>query len=110
MANLKLAAVKSMFFSDNVILNMIFLNFASQARFECLSLQFIVRSSIYKCWNVIFRTQSKVAARNDQENVQNFTFSCKYFRSTCFIMSENTHDRCHLVPRQPFNENHMISA
>ena len=72
-------------FSRNVLLNMVFLNFASQARFACLILHFIVCSSIYKCWNVIFKTQSKMAARNDQENVQNFTFSCKYFRSTCFI-------------------------
>ena len=73
-------------FSRSVLLNMIFLNFASQARFECLILHIIVRSSIYKCWDVIFKTQSKIAARNDQENVQNFTSSCKYFRSTCFIM------------------------
>ena len=88
-----------------------FLNFTSQARFGCLILHFIVRSSIYKCWNVIFRTQSKMAARNDQENVQNFTnCSCKYFRSTCFIMYENPNDRCHLVQRQPLSENHMISA
>ena len=86
-------------FSRNVLLDMVFLNFASQAR-----------SSIYKYWNVIFKTQSKMAARNDQENVQNFTFSCKYFRSTCFIMYENPHDRCHLVQRQPLSENHMISA
>ena len=63
-----------------------FLNFASQARFECLILHFIARLSMYKCWDVIFRTQSKMAARNDQKNVQKFTFSCKYFRSTCFIM------------------------
>ena len=73
-------------FSRNVLFNMVFLNFASQARFECLILHFIARSSFYKCWDVIFKTQSKMAARNDQENVQNFTFSCKYFRSTCFIM------------------------
>ena len=59
-------------FSRNVLLNMVFLNFASQARFVCLILYFIVRSSIYKCWNMIFRTQSKMAARNDQENVQIF--------------------------------------
>ena len=96
-------------FSRNVLLNMVFLNFASQARFECLILHFIVCSSIYKSWNVIFKTQSKMAARNDQENVQNFTFSSKYF-STCFIMQENPHDRCHLVQRQPLSENHMISA
>ena len=89
---------------------MVFLNFASQARFESLILHFIVRSSIYKCRNVIFRTQSKMAARNDQENVQNFTFSCKYFRSTCFLMQENPHDRCHLVQRQPLSENNMIST
>ena len=43
-------------FSRNVLLNMVFLNFASQARFECVILHFIVRSSIYKCWNVIFKT------------------------------------------------------
>ena len=74
-------------FSRNVLLNVVFLNFTSQAqaRFECLILHFIVRSSIYKCWNVIFKTQSKMATRNDQEKVQNFTISCKYFRSTCFI-------------------------
>ena len=36
-------------FSRKVLLNMVFLNFASQARFECLILHFIVRSSIYKC-------------------------------------------------------------
>ena len=41
-----------------------------------------------------------MAARNDQANVQNFTFPCKYFRSTCFIMYENPHDRCHLVHNQ----------
>ena len=35
-------------FSRNVLLNMVFLNFASQARFECLILHFIVRSIIYK--------------------------------------------------------------
>ena len=64
-------------FSRNVLLNMVFLNFASPARFECLILHFIVRSSTYKCWNVIFKTQSKMAARNDQEKVQNFTISCK---------------------------------
>ena len=73
-------------FSRNILLNMVFFNFASQARFECLILHFIIRSSIYKCWNVIFKTQYKMAAKNDQENVQNFTFSCKYFRRTCFIM------------------------
>ena len=56
-------------FSRNVLLNMVFLNLASQARFECLILHFIARSSIYKCWDVIFKTQSKMAARNDQENV-----------------------------------------
>ena len=81
------------FFPRNVLLNMVFLNFASQARFECLILHFIVRSSIYKCWNVLFKTRSKMDARNNQENVQNFTFSCKYFRSTCFIMKVNPHDR-----------------
>ena len=47
---------------------MVLLNFASQARFECLILHFVVSSSIYKCWNVISRTQYKMAARNDQEN------------------------------------------
>ena len=73
-------------FSLNVLLNMVFFNLASQARFECLILHFIVRLSIYKCWNVIFKTQSKMTARNDQENGQNSTFPCKYFRSTCFIM------------------------
>ena len=83
---------------------------ASLARFECLILHFIARSSIYKCWNVIFNTQSRMAARNDQENVQNFSFSCKYFRSICFIMKENPYDRCHLVQRQPLSENHMISV
>ena len=50
-------------FPRNVLLNMVFLNFASQARFECLILHFIVRSSIYKCWNVIFKTQSKISER-----------------------------------------------
>ena len=64
--------------SRNVLLNMVFLNYASQAQLECLILHFIVRSSIYKCWNVIFKTQSKMAARNDQENVQNFTLSCNF--------------------------------
>ena len=59
------------FFHD-VLLNMVFLNFASQARFECLILHLIARSSVYKCWNVIFKTQSKMAARNDQENIQKF--------------------------------------
>ena len=73
-------------FSRNVLLNMVFLNFASQGRLEWIILHFIVLSNIYKCWNVIFKTQSEMAARNDQENVQNFTFSCKYFRSTCFLM------------------------
>ena len=82
MANFKMAAVKSMVFSRNVLLNMVFLNFASQVRFECLILHFIVRSSVYKCSNVIFKTQSKMAARNDQENVQNFTFSCKDVKNT----------------------------
>ena len=53
-------------FSRYVLLNMVFLNFASQARFECLILHFIVGSSIYKCWHVIFKTQSKMAATNDQ--------------------------------------------
>ena len=95
-------------FSRNVLLNMVFLNFASQARFACLILHFIVRSSIYKCWNVIFKTQTKMAARN--ENVQNFTFSCKYFRNTRSITQEKTHDRCHLVQRQLLSENHMIST
>ena len=52
-------------FSRNVLMNMVFLIFASQARFECLILHFIARSSIYKCWDVIFKTQSKMAARND---------------------------------------------
>ena len=59
-------------FSRYVLLNMVFINFASQARFECLILHYIVLSSVYKCWNVIFKNQSKMAARNDQENVQNF--------------------------------------
>ena len=59
-------------FSRNVLLNMVLLNFASQARFECLILHFIVRSSIYKCWNVIFETQSKMVARNNQENARKF--------------------------------------
>ena len=76
-------------FSRNVLLYMVFLNFVTLARFECLILHFIVCSSIYKCWNVIFKTQSRMAARNDQENVQNFTFSCQNFRSTCFIMKKN---------------------
>ena len=58
-----------MFFLEMYLLNMFFLNIASQARFECLILHFGVRSSIFKCWNVIFKTQSKMAARNDQENV-----------------------------------------
>ena len=52
---------------------MVFSNFVSQARFECLILHFIVRSSIYKCWDVIFKTQSKMAAGDDQENFQKFT-------------------------------------
>ena len=75
-----------MFFSRNLLLNMVFLNFASQARFEYLISHFIVPSSVYICWNMIFKTQSKMAARNDQENVQNFTFSCKDFRSNWFIV------------------------
>ena len=86
MASFKMAAVNSMVFPEMYYLNMFFLNFASQARFECLILHFIVRSSIYKCWNVIFKTQSKMAARNDKKNVQNFTFSRKSFRSTSFII------------------------
>ena len=97
-------------FSWNVLLNMVFRNFASQARFECLILHFIARLSIYKCWNVIFKTQSKIVARNDKKNVQNFTFSCKYFRSTCFMMWENPHDRCHLAQRQSLRENQITSA
>ena len=102
MVNFKMAAG----FSRNVLLNMVFLNFASEAWFECLFLYFIVRLSIYKCWNVIYKTQFKMAASKDKENVQNFTFSCKYFKSTCFIMYENHHDRCYLVQRQPLIENH----
>ena len=35
-------------FSRNILLSMFFLNFASQAWFECLILHFIVCSSIYK--------------------------------------------------------------
>ena len=50
---------------------MVFLNFESHARFECLILHVIFRLSLYKCWNVIIKTQSKMAARNDQENVKN---------------------------------------
>ena len=52
-------------FSRNVLLNMVFLNFASQARFECL---IFYRSLKYlQMMDVIFKTQSKMAARNDQE-------------------------------------------
>ena len=47
---------------------MVFLNFASRARFKWLILHFIARLSIHKCWNVIFETQSKMPARNDEEN------------------------------------------
>ena len=65
-------------FSRNVLLNMVFLNFASQARFMCQILYFIVRSSIYKCWNMIFKTQSKMATRNDQANIlEARVLSCK---------------------------------
>ena len=46
-------------FSRNLLLNMVFLNFASQARFECLILHFIVDSSIYKCWNGYLRLKSR---------------------------------------------------
>ena len=50
-------------FSRNVLLNMIFLNFACQTRFWCLIGHSNGRSSIYKCWNAIFMTESKMAAR-----------------------------------------------
>ena len=66
------------FFRD-VLLSMVFLNFASQARFECLILHFIVRSSVYKCWNVIFKTQSKmdildIVNMSQNAILQNFQF------------------------------------
>ena len=48
-------------FSWNVLLNMV-LKFACQTRFGSLILHFnVVR--IYKCWNVIYTTESKMAAR-----------------------------------------------
>ena len=43
MANFKNGRRKIHGFSRNVLLNMVFLNFASQARFECLILHFIAR-------------------------------------------------------------------
>ena len=91
---------------------MVFINFASQARFECLILHYIVLSSIYKYWNVIFKNQSKMAARNDQENVQNFDVHIflQIFYKHMFYHVRKPHDRYHLIQRQPLSENHMISA
>ena len=50
-------------FSRNVSSNMVFLNFTSQSQFWYLILHFNVRLSIYKCCNVIFTIESKMAAR-----------------------------------------------
>ena len=63
MVNLKMAAVKPMIFPENVLSNMVFLNFTSQSQFWYLILHFNARLSIYKCCNVIFITESKMAAR-----------------------------------------------
>ena len=57
-------------FSWNVLLNMVFLNFACQTRCGCLILICYVCSSIYKYCNFIFTKESKMAARK----WSNFTF------------------------------------
>ena len=96
MANFKMAAVKSMFFPRNVLLNMVFLNVVSQARFECLILHFIVRSSIYKCWNVIFRTQSNMA-----DGIIKKMYKISHFLANILdahvLSCKKPHDRYHLV-------------
>ena len=54
---------------------MFFLNFKSQSQFWYLILHFNARLSIYKCCNVIFNTDFNMAARNGEENAQNFANS-----------------------------------
>ena len=53
---------------------MVFLNFTSQSQFWYIILHFNDRLSIYKCCNVMFISESKMAAKNGEENAQNFTF------------------------------------
>ena len=90
---------KSHDFSWNVLLNIVFLNFACQTRFECLILHFNARSSFYKCWNVIFTTQSNMAARK-----------CSKFHIFCKYMPEHMFFSVRKPPRSPLSQNHMISA
>ena len=89
-------------FPRNVLLNMVFLNFESQARFECVILNFIVRSSIYKCWNVIFKTPRWLP-----EMIEKIV-KISHFLANMFYHIRNPHDPCNLVQKQPLSEYHLI--
>ena len=93
-------------FCRNVLLNMVFLNFASQARFECVVLHFIVRSSIYKCWNVIYLIQD--GCQKGWRKFLKFHIFLQISQKHMFHHVRNPHDRCNLLQKQPLSENHMI--
>ena len=61
-------------FSWNVSSIMFFSNFTSQSQFWYLILHFNARLSIYKCCNVIFTTESKMAARKWWRKCSKFHF------------------------------------
>ena len=98
-------------FSGNVLPNMVFLNFTSQAQFWYLILHFIARLSIYKCCNVIFTTESKMATRKWCRNEQNFTFFANCLLAQALMVYDNLHERYHFIERHvPINKNQEINA
>ena len=96
-------------FSSNVLSNMIFLNFTSQSQFWYLISSCKARLSIYKCCNMIFTTESKMAARKWWRKCAIFFLNSLW--AQVLMVYDNLHERYHFIERHvPMNKNQVNNA